>query len=65
MAASNQAHYLYGSLKGKTHYQRDHSAQYSGFKLATRMFVLYIYEFIVISHFPQALRLYLSGVGKD
>ena len=40
MAASNQAHYIFVSLKGKARYQRGHSAQYSGFKFATSTFVL-------------------------
>ena len=51
MAASNQAHYFYGSLTGfKAPYQRGHSAQYSSFKLATSTFVLSILEFIATSH---------------
>ena len=34
----------YGSLKGKARYQRGHSAQYSGFKLATSTFVLSVLD---------------------
>ena len=49
MAASNQAHYfLMLDLRGKARYQRGHSAQCSGIKLATSTFVLSILEFIFL-----------------
>ena len=58
--------------RGKTRYQRGHSALISGFKLATSTFiiVLSILEFHRYSHIPQALRFYhylshlVSLVGK-
>ena len=37
--------------RGKARYQRGHSAQYSGFKLATSTFVLSILEFMITSSF--------------
>ena len=45
MAASNQAHFFVVNLRSKVHYQRGHTAQYSGFKLAASTFVLSILEY--------------------
>ena len=39
--------------RDEARYQRGHSAQYSGFKLATSTFVLSILEFIVIATFHK------------
>ena len=47
MAASNQAHYFYGGLRGKAHYQHGHSAHYviyRAIKLAASVFVLSILD---------------------
>ena len=45
-------------LMGKARYQRNHSAHYRGFKLATSMFVLSILDINLYSHIPQALHFY-------
>ena len=59
MATSSQAHFiLYGSLRGKARYKRGHNAQYSGFKLATCTFVLFILEFFFIATSHEHLRFY-------
>ena len=51
MAASNQAHNFlpWFTGRGKAHYQRGHSAQYSGFHLDTSTFLLSILVFIFIA----------------
>ena len=36
-------------LRGKAYYQFGHSAQYSGFKIATGSFVVFVLEFIFIA----------------
>ena len=53
-------------LRGKAHYQRGHSAQYSGFKLATSTIVLSILKFVFIasSHKHYAFTITYICFGK-
>ena len=49
-------------LRGKARYQRGHSDQYSGLKLANSTSVLSILGVDFYSHIPQALHFYLVDV---